>query len=154
MKQYHYTESGLDNIWLANGFEITETNGDKEIYIHDIHGLHKMIGLLLIEKQGLLSGKEIRFIRTTLDFSQGVLARLLGCTYQTVLLWEKDRGTISKTADRLLRVMFFEYLNPENDRTAYELINQIADLEAETTAAANLDKIIFEEKSDEWRRVA
>src|SRR5579863_232551 len=104
MKEYHYTESGLDNIYLVNGFEITPLeNGDEEIFIHDLSGLHKAIGLNLIFKQGALSGKEVKFIRTTLDFSQKTLGKILGYDYQTVLLWEKDSHPISKSADHLLK---------------------------------------------------
>lgn len=155
MNEYHYTECGLDNIYLVNGFEITKNNSDEEIFIHDIHGLHKAIGMALVCKQGLLLGNEIKFIRTTLDFSQTMLAKLLGCTYQTVLLWEKNKTPISKTADRLLRIMFFEYLNPEKDTTIYDLINEIADLEAEVASCEQkINKISFEETSDQWRLVA
>lgn len=152
MNEYHYTECGLDNIYLLNGFEITKNDDDQEIFIHDIHGLHKAIGLAIVFKQGLLLGNEIKFIRTTLDFSQTRLAKLLGCTYQTVLLWEKNKTPISKTADRLLRVLFFEYLNPEKDRKIYELINEMADYDAEVTSSKQ--KIIFEEASHEWQIVA
>ena len=96
MKAYHYTECGLDNIYLVNGVKITKTkSGDEEIFIHDIHGLHKAIGMILVSKRGFLSGKEIKFIRSTLDLSQTTLAKILGCSYQTVLLWEKDKGIIA-----------------------------------------------------------
>lgn len=152
MNEYHYSECGLDNIYLVNGFEITKTDGDEEIFIHDIHGLHKAIGMSIVFKQGLLLGNEIKFIRTTLDFSQTRLAQLLGCTYQTILLWEKNKTPISKTADRLLRIMFFGYLCPENDRTIYDLINEIADRDAD--AVSSKQKIMFEETSDEWHMVA
>ena len=152
MGEYHYTESGLDNIYLVNGFEITKNNSDEEIFIHDIHGLHKAIGMALISKQGSLAGSEIKFIRIALDFSQTRLANLLGCTYQTILLWEKNKTPISKTADRLLRSLFYEYLNPEKDRTIYDLINEMADLEA--ASCEQIKKIVFEEASDKWRLVA
>jgi putative transcriptional regulator len=152
MKEYHYTECGLDNIYLVNGFEITKNNDDEEIFIHDIHGLHKAIGITIIFKQGLLTGNEIKFIRTTLDFSQTRLAQLLGCSYQTILLWEKNKTPIPKTADRLLRIMFDEYLNPEKDRKIYDLINEIANYDAETTSVKQ--KILFEETSNEWQLVA
>ena len=81
MKAYHYTECGLDNIYLVNGVKITKTkSGDEEIFIHDIHGLHKAIGMILVSKRGFLSGKEIKFIRSTLDLSQTTLAKILGCS--------------------------------------------------------------------------
>lgn len=153
MNQYHYTECGLNNIYLLNGYEITKNNSDEEIFIHDIHGLHKAIGMALVCKQGLLIGDEIKFIRTTLDLSQSALAKLLGCTYQTILLWEKNKFAIPKTADRLLRVIFFGYLNPEKDKAIYELINEIADQEAEDLKGQK-DKILFEESSNQWHLVA
>lgn len=153
MKAYHYTECGLDNIYLVNGFKIKKTkSGDEEIFIHDIHGLHKTIGMILISKRGLLSGKEIKFIRSSLDLSQTTLAKILGCSYQTVLLWEKDKGIISKTADHLLRAIFFSYLDIEGGKAIYDKINEIADFDADIMR--NIEKIELEEVSDVWRKVA
>src|SRR6185295_12294799 len=91
---YHYTECGLDNIYLVNGFAITQTNDDEEIFIHDIHGLHIAISKILIFKKGLLQGSEIKFLRTMLDLSQSKLAALIGCRYQQILLWEKNKNEI------------------------------------------------------------
>lgn len=154
MKEYHYTESGLDNIYLVNGFEITPLeDGDQEIFIHDLSGLHKAIGLNLIFKHGPLSGKEIKFIRTTLDFSQKTLGKALGCDYQTILLWEKDKHTISKSADHLLRILFYSYLNPEKDKLIFDLVNEIAELDAQC-APEEPKKMQFKEDSDAWHKVA
>ena len=112
MKKYHYTECGLDNIYLINGFEITKTkNETQEIFIHDIHGLHKIIGIILVFKPALLSGNEIKFIRTTLDLSQTALAKILGLSYQSILAWEKNKSPISKIAEHLLRMIFYAYLD-------------------------------------------
>lgn len=153
MKEYHYTECGLDNVYLVNGFEITPLGkGDQEIFIHDLTGLHKAIGLDLVFKRGLLSGKEIRFIRSTLDFSQKTLGKILGCDYQTVLLWEKDSHLISRSADHLLRVLFFSYLQPKKDKLIFDLVNEIAELDAQVADAQC--KIHFKEDGKEWHKVA
>lgn len=155
MNTYHYTECGLDNIYLANGYKISKIkNGDEEIFIHDIHGLHKAIGKILIFKQGLLAASEIKFIRTTLDLSQSSLGRLLGLDYQSILGWEKNKTPISKTADRLLRIIFYSYLNFEKDGAIYDKINEIADLDAESAASLDTNKITLKEVTDEWRMVA
>lgn len=156
VKKYHYTECGLDNIYLLNGYEISKLdNGEEEIFIHDIHGLHRSIGLALISKQGSLSGNEIKFIRTTLDLSQTMLSKIFGCTYQTILLWEKNRQPISKAADLLLRALFFSYLNPKGNQTIYKLINEIADIDSEISSAhKKIDKILFKEEFNEWKRAA
>jgi DNA-binding transcriptional regulator YiaG len=154
MKEYHYTESGLDNIYLVNGFEITPLeNGGEEIFIHDLSGLHKAIGLNLIFKQGPLSGKEVKFIRTTLDFSQKTLGKILGCDYQTVLLWEKDSHLISKSADHLLKVLFYSYLHPEKEKLIFDLVNEIAELDAEYDFSGP-HKMQFREDGDRWKKVA
>ena len=153
MKAYHYTESGLNNIYLVNGVKTTKAkDGSEEIFIHDIHGLHKAIGMSLISKRGLLSKEEIKFIRTTLDLSQKALAKLLGLSYQTILMWEKDKAEITKTADHLLRAIFFSYLNTEKNKTVYNIINEISDLDAEEVKSQN--KLEFKEVGDEWRMVA
>lgn len=152
MKKYHYTECGLDNVYLVNGVEITKAkDGSEEIFIHDIHGLHKLIGKTLVFKRGLLIGNEIKFIRTTLDLSQTSLGRLLGLDYQTVLGWEKNKTPISKTADHLLKIIFFSYLNKEEDYTVYDKINEIADLDAEEVGIRNIE---LQEVGDEWRLAA
>lgn len=154
MNKYHYTECGLDNIYLVNGFEITKLdNGDERIFIHDINGLHKLIGNILVFKRGLLIGNEIKFIRTTLDLSQTALGKLLGLDYQTILGWEKDKTPISKTADRFLRIIFFSYLHSEENEAIYEKINEIADLDAENVEKS-MQKIELKEIGDEWKLVA
>lgn len=149
MNKYHYTECGLDNIYLVNGFKITKTNkGDEEIFIHDIHGLHKKIANTLVFKRGLLAGNEIKFIRTTMDLSQTSLGRLLGLDYQTILGWEKNKFPISKTADHFLRIIFFSYLNREVDCTIYDKISEIADIDSEEVEATRIE---LKEVEDEWR---
>lgn len=149
--RYHYTESGLDNIYLVNGFKVNKKEDREEIFIHDVHGLHKAIGKALVFKQGLLAGNEIKFIRTNLDLSQTSLGRLLGLDYQTILGWEKNKYPISKTADRFLRIIFFSYLNKEKDCSIYDKINEIADIDANEIEE---NKIELQEIENEWRPAA
>jgi hypothetical protein len=35
---YHYTESGLDNVWLANGYTVIETPYGKGVSVRDADG--------------------------------------------------------------------------------------------------------------------
>lgn len=151
VKSYHYTESGLDNIYLLNGFQIKKLNGEEEIFIHDIHGLHEAIGRTLISKNAPLNGKEVRFIRGILDLSQSSLAKLLGCTYQTILAWEKGKWEFNRTADRLLRIIFLAYLEKEKGGIIYDQVNEIADIDAEEIENQNNSKFHFKEISHQWR---
>lgn len=154
-QSYHYTESGLNNIYLVNGFEITKNDdGEEEIFIHDIHGLHKAISRILIFKKGLLLGNEIKFIRGILDLSQKKLASLIGCRYQQILLWEKDKNKLSKPADRLLRICLLTYIHKELDNgEIFDQINKIADLDA-AEAEQNENRIEFREIDEEWQMAA
>ena len=151
-QKYHYTECGLDNVYLVNGFSISKDGNEEVILINDIHGLHQAIGIHIANKTGLLKGKEIKFIRTMFDVSPKTLGLMLGYDYQTILAWEKNKSPISVTADHFLKVLFMNYLDVESGKEIYGKINELADLDAEITES-NCDKIQFEEVSDRWRVV-
>lgn len=91
MTTYHYTECGLNNIYLVNGYKFIETPRGKSVSINDIDGLHKAIGLLLVTSKKDLSGEEIRFLRLELLMSQNTLAKLLGVSEQAIRRWEKGK---------------------------------------------------------------
>lgn len=101
---YHYTESGLDDIYLVNGFEM---DGGR-FKIHDIDGLHRAIGRWLVSTRKELSGREIRFLRHEMELSQVALSTLLGVTERTVIRWENGRNAGNAAADRTLRLLYIE----------------------------------------------
>ncbi len=43
---YHYTDGGLRNIWLENGYERTETPYGMVITIQDLLGIQKSLKLI------------------------------------------------------------------------------------------------------------
>ena len=83
-KPYHYTECGLDNIYLLDGFDVEEMDGEKYVSITDVDGLWKAIGLNLVANRKTFSPEEIRFIRTQMSKTQAELAALLRVDDQTV----------------------------------------------------------------------
>ncbi len=107
---YHYTESGLDNVWLASGFEFVEgSGGRRQVVINDIDGLHNGIGKMLTGSKKDLTGKEIRFLRTQMLMSQGALAKLLEVSEQAIHRWEKGKtGQVPKPAETLIRLLYRE----------------------------------------------
>jgi len=125
---YHYTESGLDNVYLVNGYTVHETKYGKGISIHDTEGLHNAIGELLVNAPKPLSGAELRFLRLELELTQRNLAAMLGSEEQTVRRWEKARTkAIPGPADRLLRVLYTEYR--QGDGSVRRMIDRLADLD-------------------------
>jgi putative transcriptional regulator len=141
---YQYKESGLDNVFLMNGYEYADGQGSsRAVIIHDIDGLHDAIGRFLIRERKTLAGDEIRFLRHELGMSQNALARLLDVTEQTVRRWEKDKLSIPRAADAILRTVYAEKIGG-NEKVS-EILHRIADIEDEIDRA-----MILEEANHEW----
>jgi len=148
MEEYHYIQSGLNNIYLTNGVDIsTDSDGNEIVRIHDVLGLHRAIAFGIISTPGRLTGREARFLRHVLDWSQKKLAEIFGISnYQTVLNWEKDVRPIEAAKDRLLRMLVYSYY-AEEGRVIYDKINELADIDS---ARVEKERLVFEEREDVW----
>lgn len=102
---YHYVDAGLDNVWLANGFERQATPYGEAVIIHDVPGLTRAICRALIRQVAPLTGVQFRYIRQAMLMSQASLGKSIGRTDQAIAGWEKT-GKIPKYADTLLRVLY------------------------------------------------
>lgn len=142
---YHYTEIGLQNVWLANGYNVKKTAYGNAVSIENADGLHLAIGRALARKSHL-TGAEFRFLRKELDLSQSRVAGLLGTTEQTVALWEK-RGKIPKTADRVFRAIYLETI--DGNVKLRELIERVADLDRKVD-----EKLVFQDTDNGWLEAA
>ena len=123
---YHYRQCGLDHVYLVNGFERADTKYGESIRVHDIDGLHRAIGLHLIEQKRPLTGAEVRFIRHELDLSQRGLGVLLDKSGQTVARWEKGEVQIDGTAERLLRLLYSNHAQPFSRTAIRETLESLA----------------------------
>ena len=103
---YHYTDGGLRNVWLANGYEIKKTPFGEGVAFHNLDGLTESICIALTKKAGVLTGSEFRYIRSAgMLLSQPALGELMGIDGQSVARWEKT-GKVPKWADKLVRLMY------------------------------------------------
>lgn len=102
---YHYQESGLPYIWLADGFTRHQTPYGEAISIIDIDDLHRAIARTVVEQLPHIGGQELRFLRLELDYSPAQLAQSLGLDEQSITEWEQSPSQPVPTAvDRLLRL--------------------------------------------------
>jgi DNA-binding XRE family transcriptional regulator len=101
---YHYTESGLRNVWLRDGYRVLETPYGAAVQISNVEGLHQAIADHLL-KQPFLSGREFRFLRGELDMTQEQLGVYLGVSAQRVGQIEKSRRVLRK-ADVWIRALY------------------------------------------------
>ena len=144
---YRYTESGLTNVWLANGYTVRKTKYGDGVSIHDMDGLHRALARALSNKPRL-TGTEVRFLRKEMGLSQRGLGELLGVTDQAVSLWER-KGQLPKTADRLLRLIYVEH--DRGNAPIRSTIERINDMDSQEN-----EKIIAKEAKGGWttRRAA
>jgi DNA-binding transcriptional regulator YiaG len=105
---YHYTECGLDYVYLADGFKVHETAYGPAIEIENADALDRVIAATIIGAQKSFTGQEVRFLRGLMDMTQVELGRLLGKDAQTIARWEKDKSEIPSLEDRALRQIYLE----------------------------------------------
>ena len=141
-----YTGCGLPNIYLANGYAEIETPFCKSVSIDDVEGLHRAIGMEIVNREPTLSGQEFRFLRKELELSQYKLGGLLGRDSQTIALWEKEKSDLPKMADMLLRAIYSEHLH-EN----VQIINMIERLNELDRIERDERRFEFAETDDGWR---
>lgn len=103
---YHYTDGGLRNVWLANGYEIKKTPFGEGVTFHNLDGLTESICIALTNKAGVLTGSEFRYIRSAgMLLSQPALGKLMGIDGQSVARWEKT-NKVPRWADKLVRLLY------------------------------------------------
>ena len=145
---YHYTECGLKNIYLLNGYHFIDTPRGQAVSIRDIEGLHKAIGLFLVTTKKNLTGEELRFLRHEMLMSQSTLAELLGMSEQAIHRWENEKTDIPKPSESLLRLLYREHNN--KDGKISTVLKKIADLEE----LFSDKKMLFKDTSKGWKSAA
>ena len=134
---HHYKESGLDNVYLENGYEAVETPYGPGLTIQNTEGLHRAIGLWLVAQPIPLNGAELRFLRMEMELTQRDLAGILGAKEQTLRIWEKGRGKPTPgPADRLLRAIYTEFVT--GDGSVRRLVDRLATLDQRARSSARL----------------
>lgn len=144
---YQYRESGLDTVWLVNGYTIIEDEEFGEcVSITDTRGLHKAIAHDLIFNKPSLTGDEFRFLRKELELSQKALADLLGKDEQAVARWEKAKKAPIQ-ADRMLRALVLDFYKEHVG--LIELITRIRDIDEQNNIEQH-----FEDNERGWKKAA
>lgn len=139
---YHFTDGGLRNVWLTNGYSEYQTPYGKGVSFHDLDGLTKAICLALAKKPGKLTGAEFRYVRSNMLLSQKSLGQMMGYSEQAVAKWEKT-GKVPKAVEYFLRSLYLAKNNgSQKVCTMIDTINLIERI-------ANT-KIIVSESRKKW----
>lgn len=105
MASYHYTECGLDNVFIEGMEAIQDHDGDEIIMIEAVGALHKVIAEGIVCLPSKMGGKELRFLRTEMGLTQAQLGEVLKVTLLTVSRWERDEKGINDAAEMLVRLL-------------------------------------------------
>ncbi len=145
---YHYTGSGLSNIWLSNGYSEHETPYGPAVSITDVEGLHKAIGLEIVyQPLKRLAGEEVRFLRLEMDLSQRALATMLSLREITVRKWEQN-GCPKGPAQILLRALYLLHIS--GNAQLKEIMERLRTLDCKTAVQM---KLRFRDDPDQgWKR--
>lgn len=122
---YHYTECGLDNVWLANGYTAKDTPYGTAVSVANADELLSLLAQRIVSKPARLSGKEFRFLRVQMGLSQSALAKAQGVSEQAVSLWERH-GKVPKANDALIRLCYLSHARGDEPlRDAFHRVMEV-----------------------------
>ena len=142
-RPHHYVECGLPNVYLANGFAYSDTPYGKGISIINVDGLHRCIAEALCDKPGPLTGAEFRFLRVELNFSQTMLAQILGCDARNIRRIERSEE-VKDLYNRLIRLIYLESIDPSS--TCVGVFEHLREIDVEWHDHLNLTA----NQDDKW----
>ncbi len=145
---YHYTECGLSNVFLKNGFIVEEIDAEEYTSIDDMNGLHLAIAQIVVDSNTPLTHEEFKFLRIELNVSQKMLATRFGVSEQTIARYEKKSSAIPRTTDAALRSLYMESLEKNNP------VSYFLDLLSDVEAMSAAKEIRLEEIKEHWEVAA
>ena len=144
---YRYVMSGLDNVFLV-GVEVRRCiKCDVRVpIIPKIDGLHKAIAKYLINKQDLLNGKEIKFLRKNAGIAATQFAALLKIDSAHLSRVENGKTqNFGPTTDKLARAVAVAARDGKDVR---KILLRIADQRIDEQRA------VFSLEKDHWEKLA
>jgi putative zinc finger/helix-turn-helix YgiT family protein len=146
-RPYRYEMSGLDNIFLV-GIEVRHcAKCDVRVpIIPKIEGLHKAIAKYLANKEELLSGKELKFLRKSAGIPAHQFAALLEIDAAHLSRVENEKTeSFGAATDKLARAVAVAAADGEDVRN---ILLRIADQRIHEQRA------VFSIKEDHWEKLA
>jgi len=153
---YHYTVSGLSNIFLV-GIEVKRCVqcGTESPIIRRVVELNKLIAKDIAEKAGLLSGEELRYLRKFAGFSAKRFAALLEMTPSYLSRFENGHhSALGGAADKLARALAMSF--SVDQEYVRKILLQVADdrIQAKKQAQKKSPRPTFRLIRNRWTKAA
>ena len=113
MTTYRYTECGLENVFIEGVSFVKDDNGESVIRIPNINGLHHAIAVGIVRRKAMMSGREMRFLRSEMGMTQAELGEMIHREPLTISRWERGETDIDANAETLIRLQAIERLAME-----------------------------------------
>ena len=110
MVPYNYSECGISNVMIYGIKPCVDDKGETVISIRNIEGLHRAIAQAVVQKKGKMTAEELRFLRTEMEETQSVLAKMIGYERLQIARWEKGESNIPQAVDMLMRTLAIQKL--------------------------------------------
>ncbi len=118
---YHFTESGLPNVYLCGiKYRVCQICRMQSADIPALKNLMMVIARSIVESEAQLTGSEIRFLRKRLGLRSSELAALAGVSVEQVSRWENGRNKPEKSADKLIRMAYCHLSGDRNLHDKFE----------------------------------
>ncbi len=145
---YQYTECGLGNVYLKNGYRIDQTEWGEAVVIDHVEDLHCAIGRDIVNSPDGLTGPELRFLRVELNMSQKSLGALAGYKDgQMVAKWEKGEREMPRAVDVVVRALYVEKVIKQSSSNISALLDKLSDHDQEQFHQRRVE---FSEQDGVW----
>ena len=123
---HHYKECGLDDVYLV-GIKQHRCKKCGEVFTEFpmVKRIHRLIGERLCQKDNVLSGKEVTFLRKEMRKNGKEFAMMLRTSASHLSRIEHDQKELSGTLDMLVRVLYSIYVR-EGEEVCIGTLDQVA----------------------------
>jgi transcriptional regulator with XRE-family HTH domain len=110
MADHHYTECGLQNVYISGISKMVDDDGDEVILIPGVNNLHRTIAEGIVSHTKGIDGSELRFLRSEMGLTQAELATLVHRDKQSIGRWERSETEIDSVAEAVIRKLAIEMI--------------------------------------------
>lgn len=122
-KTYHYTESGLNNVYLTGIIQYKcGSCGESGVEIPQIKALHSLIARDIVCQKGLMAGDEVRFLRKGMRMKSKDIADALSLDPSTYSRWENGKQDVNPCHDKQMRLLYILNATEEAGRLIHKNI--------------------------------
>ncbi|MES2390827.1 MAG: hypothetical protein V4555_04240 [Acidobacteriota bacterium] len=148
---FHFTDSGLENVYLVGVRYFTAEDGRVVAEIPAVNRLMRLIAKELVFSPSSLGGAEIRFLRKRLGMKTSDYCKVLRIDVATLSRIENDKQAASNQLDSLIRMSYLLLCKDAALETQTEALKEFILAEVRRGPSKRVMKV---SAGNEWSEVA